>query len=94
MPRTYEHETAITVDHDEKTCRVDTSVRGVAAKLLRRGFVEVTKPNSTPYRRFLGQARQISFLGSQKRLGGSTNLRKKMDSSGCSDDVGAFLEKS
>ena len=80
MPVKYEYETAITVDHDLGECRVDTTMRGVASRLVTRGFVEVTKANSAPYRRFVGQARQISFRGIGKRVGGSTNLRKKMDS--------------
>lgn len=61
MPRLFEHETAITIDHDENTCRIDTTMRGVASKCLRMKFREVTKPNSAPYRRFVGLDDQIKI---------------------------------
>lgn len=37
MPQDFVYETAITVDHEAGTCRVDTTVRGVASALLRAG---------------------------------------------------------
>ena len=60
MPITI-RETAITLDHDLGECRVDTSVRGIGSKLVKLGFIEVTKENSAPYRRFVGQVDQVAF---------------------------------
>ena len=59
-------ETAITIDYECGECRVDTSVRGVASKLVKCGFIEITKDNSAPYRRFVGTEKQVAF-----RKGGS-----------------------
>ena len=61
MPRDFFYETAITISHEDGTCRADTTMRGIAAMLLRAGFQEVTKPTSAPYRRFVGQADQVRF---------------------------------
>lgn len=61
MPKDFFYETSISICHEDLTCRVDTTMRGVAASLLRAGFQEVTKPTSAPYRRFVGQADQVRF---------------------------------
>jgi len=61
-------ETAITIDYDCGECRVDTSVRGVASKLVRCGFIEVTKANSAPYRRFVGTEKQVTFRKTGSRV--------------------------
>ena len=61
MPENFIYETAITIDHEDGTCRVDTTVRGIASMLVRARFEEVTKPASAPYRRFVGKADQIRF---------------------------------
>ena len=61
MPRDFFYETAITIEHEDGTCRVDTTVRGIASMLVRARFDEVTKPTSAPYRRFVGKADQVRF---------------------------------
>jgi len=74
MPQSYLYETAVTIDHDADECRVDTTVRGVASMCLRARFLEVTKPNSAPYRRFIGLADQFRLRGPK----GSRPVRKKV----------------
>lgn len=71
MPQAYTYETAIALDHEANECRVDTTVRSIATQLRRRGFVEITKPNSAPYQRFLGQADQVRF----RAMKGNRGLR-------------------
>jgi len=61
VPQSFEYETAITIDHDAKTMRIDTTVRGVASMLRRSKFTEVTTKSSQPYYRFTGNADQIRF---------------------------------
>ncbi len=61
MPNRFVYETVITIDHETGECRVDTSMRGIATELRRRGFKDITRPESAPYRRFVGQADQIKF---------------------------------
>ena len=61
MPEKFIYETAITIDHETGVCLADTTVRGIASQLVRRGFEAVTKPTSAPYRRFRGEARQVAF---------------------------------
>lgn len=75
MPQAFDYETAITIDHETGIALVDTTLRSIAARLLRRGFTETTKVNSFPYRRFIGQARQITFLGHEKRRSNTQGLR-------------------
>ncbi len=58
---THIHETAITIDHEDGTCRVDTTKRGLATTLTRAGFKELGDSRSLPYRRFLGNADQVRF---------------------------------
>ena len=60
-------ETSILIKHDDKTVLVDTTSRGMASTLLRRGFEEITEKSSVPYRRFRGAERQIGFRGATKR---------------------------
>lgn len=74
MPKDFLYETAITIDHEDGIMRVDTTVTSVATSLQRAGFIEKTKPNSKPYRRFIGQADQIRFRkakGQRKTTSGS-----------------------
>lgn len=54
-------ETAILIDHDVEEVRVDTNNRGMAGRLARMGFREVTRSDSDPYRRFVGAIKQIGF---------------------------------
>jgi len=54
-------ETAILIDHDMEEVRVDTNNRGMAGRLTRMGFKEVTRSDSDPYRRFTGGMKQIGF---------------------------------
>lgn len=54
-------ETAILIDHDMEEVRVDTTNRGMAGRLTRMGFTEVTRSDSDPYRRFMGGMKQIGF---------------------------------
>lgn len=61
-------ETAVTVDHDLKTCLVDTNSKGMASKLKRLGFKLLNSEKSHPYWRFSGTARQISFRGANKKV--------------------------
>lgn len=74
MPKDFLYETAITIEHEDGIMRVDTTVTSVATALERAGFIEKTKANSRPYRRFLGQADQIRFRkpkGHRKTTAGS-----------------------
>ena len=61
MPKDYVYETCIVIDHETGEVRADTTREGMASKLTRQGFIEVTKPNSKPYRRFLGIEKQVSL---------------------------------
>ena len=61
MPKDFNYETAITIDHEAGVMLVDTTVQGVASQLLRAGFTETTKANSRPYRRLRGAADQLRF---------------------------------
>lgn len=54
-------ETAILIDHDLQEVRVDTNHRGMAGRLTRMGFREVTRSDSDPYRRFTGQTKQVGL---------------------------------
>lgn len=54
-------ETAILIDHDVEEVRVDTNNRGMAGRLTRMGFREVTQSESDSYRRFVGAIKQIGF---------------------------------
>lgn len=69
MPADFAYETCVCLDHTAGTLRVDTTVRGVATKLLRLGFQEVKSPHSAPYRRFTGQPKQLSFRKARGELG-------------------------
>lgn len=71
MPGSVFKETAITVDYETGECWVDTSVRGLASKLVKCGFIEVTKPNSAPYRRFMGTEKQVAFRKTGSRVKGA-----------------------
>jgi hypothetical protein len=55
------HETGCTIDYELNEMRVDTTRQGVCSQLLRMGFREITRRNSSPYRRFIGAADQIRF---------------------------------
>ena len=61
MPLEFAYETVVVVDHETGTMRVDTTREGIAGQLRRKGFIEVTKSNSKPYRRFTGEEGQLSF---------------------------------
>lgn len=54
-------ETVIVVNHETGELRVDTIRRGIASAALRAMCVEVTRTDSSPYRRFVGSADQIRF---------------------------------
>jgi hypothetical protein len=61
MPKDFIYETSCTLDHETGELRVDTTREGIAAQLRRMKFREVTRPDSKPYRRFIGEADQIRF---------------------------------
>jgi len=54
-------ETAILIDHDHSTVKVDTNVRGMVSRLVRAGFAETTTKESAPYRRFTGTIKQVGL---------------------------------
>lgn len=61
MPQFFIYETAVTIDHETGEARVDTTRVGIASRLKRCKFQEVTREDSKPYRRFIGQADQVTF---------------------------------
>lgn len=61
MPQHYLYETAITIDHETGEMLVDTTREGVASQLRRCKFLEITREDSRPYRRFKGQSDQFKF---------------------------------
>lgn len=62
MPKDFIYETSVTVGHEDGIMLVDTTVAGVASQLVRCVFIETTRPDSKPYRRFRGLPEQIRFL--------------------------------
>lgn len=80
MSKDHIYETSIAFDHEAEEAWVDTTLEGVAAQLLRRGFVETTDQEIRPYRRFKGAADQVVFRRrkGRRRLRGAVKARVKV----------------
>jgi hypothetical protein len=61
MPKEFIWESCITIDHEENTLRLDTTVTSVATAARRAGMREITTDTSKPYRRFIAMADQVRF---------------------------------
>ncbi|MDZ4342190.1 MAG: hypothetical protein U1E51_07090 [Candidatus Binatia bacterium] len=60
-------ETAITIDHEDGICLVDTTEAWLAVRFRKLGFQEITRKDSGRYFRFKGEARQIRWGRKEKR---------------------------
>jgi hypothetical protein len=80
MPRDYVLETVFILDHETGEVSVDTTKPGMSSMLLKRGFKEVSKGFSKPYRRFRGVESQVRIRSVGTRVAAaqrSSNLEPK-----------------